>query len=379
MAQAHIAVKKPLHVTFVDLKKAFDSVIHTKMLDVLQDFNAPADVLRLIANLYSRAKGTLTWKGLSTPMFKTPVGVRQGCPLSPTIFNLYTEAMMREWTRATEHLVPPDVEGFTTNELRYADDIALLALSANDAEIQLQSLGVIASQYGLQLHPDKTEYMVIQPTLDNLSISYNGTAIKRVTSFRYLGSVLSYNTDDSVEIRSRIAMAKQSINQCSYIKSTHIDLEVKMLLIKSLVMAKLTYGASTWTMKKNDLVALDAFGRTIWRRLLGLTWSDRISNDHLQHLIGDRWLFSSDTILEQQAKWHGHCVRKGLAPMMSGLPSGARRSAGRPRARWMDGLKSWSGLSASDLATAGWSRILLQKLQPDTAYSMTLRSASTSR
>lgn len=103
ISQAYLTVKQPLHLVFVDFKKAFDSVSHSKLFSILREFNTPEDVVRLIENLYNTASGTINWKGASTNRFNTPVGVRQGCPLSASCFNLYTEHLMRLWYILIQH------------------------------------------------------------------------------------------------------------------------------------------------------------------------------------------------------------------------------------------------------------------------------------
>ena len=171
LAQAYLAVKQPLHLIFVDFRKAFDSVIHTKLFEMLRRLGMAEDLVRIIENLYGNAHGTISWKGhISTP-FPTPAGVRQGCSISPSLFNIYTECIMREWYERTNHLVSPNADGCASKEQRYADDLVLMALSAADAEEMLKTLGDIADDYGLVIHPDKTDYMVIQTSMSDDTIS----------------------------------------------------------------------------------------------------------------------------------------------------------------------------------------------------------------
>ena len=294
VCQAHLAVKRPLHVVFVDFKKAFDSVLHSKLTSILRELNTPEDVVRLIEDLYSKAHGTITWKGEKTAPFNTPVGVRQGCPISPALFNLYTEHLMREWTVETAHLTSPDVEGVQCTEQRYADDLVLMALTAEDVQEMLATLGVVAERYGLHIHPEKTEYMVIKSTMDDATISYSGNMLKRVSRFKYLGTTITHDLDDAMEIRCRIAIAKETLNRCTYLKSTRINITTKLHLIKALVASRLTYGCCTWRVKTAEAKRLDAFGREIWRRHLGLSWQDMVSNKELERRIGGRWTFSTD-------------------------------------------------------------------------------------
>ena len=266
LAQAYLAVKHPLHLIFVDFRKAFDSVTHTKLFEMLRRLGMAEDLVRIIENLYRNAHGTISWKGHSSVPFPTSAGVRQGCPISPSLFNIYTECIMRKWHERTNHLPSPNVDGCASKEQRYADDLVLMALSAADAEEMLKTLGDIADDYGLMIHPDKTEYMVIQTSMSDDTISYRESPLKRTSEFKYLGTYITYNLNDSREIRARVAMTKATLNNCAYLNSNHISMDVKLHLTKALVASRLTYGCSTWTIKATDMNRLDAFGREIWRR-----------------------------------------------------------------------------------------------------------------
>ncbi|PIK36142.1 hypothetical protein BSL78_27031 [Apostichopus japonicus] len=119
-------------------------------------------------------------------------------------------------------------------------------------------------------------------------------------------------------------MTKATLNNCAYLKSNRISMDVNLHLTRALLASRLTYGCSTWTIKAADMNRLDALGREIWRRLLRLTWKDHVSNDELNTKIAGRWLFSSETVLQHNAKWFGHSVRCGglTCAVLCGLPCG---------------------------------------------------------
>ena len=76
VSEAYYTAKTPLHLVFVDYKKAFDSVNHELMFAKLSELGVEGDVLRLIEDLYLNANGQLRWKGQLTQVFDTPAGVR---------------------------------------------------------------------------------------------------------------------------------------------------------------------------------------------------------------------------------------------------------------------------------------------------------------
>ena len=97
VAEAYSTGKRPLHLFFVDYKKAFDSINHALLFVKLHDFDVEWDVMRLLEDLQMNPNGQLRWKGWMTDEFETLVGIRQGCPLSLILFSLHTECLMQEW------------------------------------------------------------------------------------------------------------------------------------------------------------------------------------------------------------------------------------------------------------------------------------------
>ena len=361
VSEAYLAARQKLHLTFVDYRKAFDSVDHPLLFSKLRELKVDEDVVRLIENLYSNANGYLSWKGGFTETFATPVGVRQGCPLSPVLFSLYTECLMREWYRRTARITSPNVNGMESSELRYADDLVMMALERADAERQLNILGDISKDYGLIIHPGKTEYMVIDSNIDDETIQYGETPIPRVNSFKYLGTTITHDLNDSNEIKMRVGMGKAAMRNCRYLKMERVSIDLKVALIRSLVLSKVLYGSNTWILKKADIKKLNAFGREIWRHLLRITWEDKVSNEQLQDMIGDKWLFSANDVLTRKASWCGHVIRQEgiIMESLCGLPNGYRRRPGGQRKRWLDNVIDWSGRSSKEIFEMARARVQL--------------------
>ena len=115
--------QKNIYFCFIDYTKTFDSVDHSKLWKILQDH-----LTCLQRNLYAGQEATVRTGHGTTDWFQMGKGVRQGCILSPCLFNLYAEHIMRN-DGLGEAQAGVKIAGRNINNLRYADDITLLAES----------------------------------------------------------------------------------------------------------------------------------------------------------------------------------------------------------------------------------------------------------
>ena len=135
-------------------------------------------------------------------------GVRQGCCRSPVLFNIYSEAMIREAMEDTESGVK--VGGKVVKSIRFADDKAIIASSEVGLQDLIDRLVESGKGYGMKIN-NKTKVMVITKTQRNIAININGTQLEQVRNFKYmyLGSTLSSDARCGQDIRNRIAIGKE--------------------------------------------------------------------------------------------------------------------------------------------------------------------------
>jgi len=113
-----IEVNKDLYLCFIDFNKAFDKVRHNKLLNMLQDLDMDGKDIRFVRNLYWEQSAAIRHQNELGNFAGIKRGVRQGCVLSPDLFNLYSENIMRH----LDGIGGLIVGGYTLNNLRYADD-----------------------------------------------------------------------------------------------------------------------------------------------------------------------------------------------------------------------------------------------------------------
>ena len=116
--------RKVIYFSFIDYAKAFDCVDHNKLWKILKEMGIPDHLTCLLRNLYAGQEATVGTGHGTTDWFQIGKGVRQGCILSPCLFNLYAEYIMRnaglEETQAGIKIARRNI-----NNLRYEDDTTL--------------------------------------------------------------------------------------------------------------------------------------------------------------------------------------------------------------------------------------------------------------
>ena len=119
-------LQKNIYFSFIDYAKAFDCVDHNKLWKILKDIVIPDYLTCLLRNLYVGQEATVRTGHGTTDWFQIGKGVRQGCILSPCLFNLYAEYIMRN-AGLHEAQTGIKIARRNINNLRYVDDTTLMA------------------------------------------------------------------------------------------------------------------------------------------------------------------------------------------------------------------------------------------------------------
>jgi Reverse transcriptase (RNA-dependent DNA polymerase) len=148
---------------FIDISKAFDSVCCQKLLHILQQYGAGPNILNLLSNFWQQLWVAPKQAGFYGPYIKSDRGVTQGDPLSPILFNIIFDVIVRETKRVTTHL-----DGFI---IFYADDGLIVSNSLENIQYYLNVINTLLSYVGLTTIANKTKILVGHPTIYNHRIS----------------------------------------------------------------------------------------------------------------------------------------------------------------------------------------------------------------
>ena len=234
------------------------------------------------------------------------------------------------------------------NNLRYADDITLMAESEEELKSLLMKVKEESEKVGLKLNIQKTKIMASGPIT---SWEIDGEIVETVSDFILGGSKITAECDCSHEIKRRLLLERKVMtNLDSIFKSRDITLPTKVRLVKAMVFHVVMYGCESWTVKKAECRRIDAFELWCWRRLLRVPWTARRSNRSILKEISPG-ISLEGMMLKLKLQSFGHLMwrvdslEKTL--MLGGI--GGRRRRGRQRMRWLDGITDSMDLSLSEL------------------------------
>ena len=293
-------------------------------------------------NLYNKSISAVRVDSELTDWFKTIVGVRQGCCLSPYLFNLILEAMIKY---ATYNYSLEDtginMYGSTVNNLRFADDIDLIAKSEQDLQTLTSGIHLASEKFGLKINCEKTKTVAISRERTAVNIRIGQSAVEQVEDFVYLGSVITQDGKCEEDIRRRIGKASSVMGRLGKIwKDTYISLETKVMIYEALVKSVFMYGAECWTLRKEDERRILVAEMGWLRKIAGISRRERRRNEDIRAELAQT-VTLVDRIQEKRLQWFGHVERmktdrlpvKALHAKIEG-----KRSRGRQRKRWIDNV-----------------------------------------
>jgi len=178
-------------------------------------------------------------------------GVRQGCNLSPDLFNMISEDIMKMALENVKGGVA--VDGLNVNNLRFSHDIDLVSESPQQLQELTTEVNKSSKRFGLRINEQKTKTMVIGKKHEDINILLGNSTLEEVEEFVYLGSLLTEDVNCVKDIRRRSSLTSAMFGKLNRIwKSSNISLWTKIKAYEALVIPVFTYGFECWTLKKCD-------------------------------------------------------------------------------------------------------------------------------
>ena len=231
------AFQKNIYICFIDYTKAFDCVDHNKLWKILKEKGIPDHLTCLLRNLYGGQEATVRNGHGTTDWFQVGKGIRQGCILSPCLFNFYAEYTMQN-SGLDEAQAGIKNYRRNINNLIYADDTTLMTES-EEIKSLLMKVKEESEKVGLKLNIQKTKIMASGPLTP---WQIDGETVETVTDFILGGSKFTADGDCSHEIKRCLLLGRKAMtNLDSILKSRAITLPTKVHLVKAMVFPVVMY------------------------------------------------------------------------------------------------------------------------------------------
>ena len=351
-----------VYVAFIDLSKAFDSVDRELLWMILRKCGCTERFIQLIRSLHDGMSVRIRLgEDLSDP-FEVSCGVKQGCVLAPVLFNIYVQCVTRllALTLDQSHRIQLnyrmdrnlfDLKKLKAKtkisqnellELQYADDCAMVADSPEVLQSVLEHTSNFYKKLGLSINIGKTEFLRYSPSASQnpVNIHIDGIPLKEVSCFKYLGSHISANCQMDDELNFRLQKATSAFGRLrkKVFENNNLALHTKVLVYNAIVLSSLLYSCETWTLYRHQLRTLESFHMKSLRRIIGVSWKDRVPNSEVLKRTKSSSL--ENRIYRAHLRWVGHVIRMDdhrlPKQLLYGELAQGERTVGRQKKRYRD-------------------------------------------
>ena len=282
--------------------------------------------------------GTIDW-------FQIGKGVSQGCILSPRLFNLYAEYIMRN-SGLDEAQAGIQFAGRNISNLTYTNDITLMAESKKELKGLLMKVKEENEKVGLKLNIQKTKIVASSPIT---SWQTDGERMGTMTDIILGGSKITADGNCSHETKRHLLLGRKAMtNLDSILKSRDSTLPTKVHLVQAMVVPVVMYGCERWTIKKAERQRIDVFELWCWRRLSRVPWTASRSNQSIRKEISPEYSLEVLMLkLKLPILWPPD-VKNWLIRIDPDAGKDWRQEEkGTQRMRWLDGITDSMDMSLS--------------------------------
>ena len=336
----------PLTITFIDFKKAFDSINREVMFSVLRHYGIPDKLVKAIGALYNNSKSAVMVDGNISEPFQVTTGVLQGDVLAPFLFIVLIDYMLQKATEDSDSGVVTHPRqsrrhpAKVLNDLDFADDIALLESSIPRAQAQLTRTAAAAEDLGLIISVPKTEYMTVNCS-SHPTLQVYGKCINHVSDFKYLGCRMASSYKD---LTRRKALAWSAFWKLEHIwRSTIIPVDMKVGLFNTTCVTVLLYGCESWVLTSDMENKIYSFATSCYRVMLNIKRIDHVPNSRIYDDTNTEPLVNRVRL--RQLKFLGHILRmpeeEPCRLYALYTPSHGRRKPGRQRTSYLSYIQNY--------------------------------------
>ena len=297
ICEKYLGMGKDVYFAFLDLEKAYDRVDRDAMCNVLRFYGTDGRLLLGVKSLYVGSKACVRVGNEVSEWFPVRVGLRQGCVMSPWLFNLYIyiDGVVREVNARVLgrglKLVDGNDNEWELNQLLFADDTVVVADSERKLCQLVTEFGRVCERRKLRVNVGKSKVMMCTRNEDGASQNamLNGEALEEVDQIKYLGSVIAANGGVEADVRHRVNEGCKVFGAMKGVmKNRGLGMNVKKVLHEKVVVSAVMHGSESWGMKVSEGRKLNVFEMKCLRSMTGVSWLHRVRNEIVRARIGVR-------------------------------------------------------------------------------------------
>ena len=253
--------RRNLYICSIDLKDAFGSIPHGYILHTLNQMNFPQEIQEIIEDSYCRSEARIYMEGKVSKSFEIKRGVKQGCPVSPLLFNLCLNPLLTEVELAHEGYRLDEDTKITIQA--YADDIVLFSETREEMNDILQTVQEFFNYSKLQVNVNKCKMMSYiladgKRYFDEENFTLGNQQIPNATladNIRYLGTDVS--TAETIRVKGTEHCIKSVETLIDKIDNSVLSLSQKIYAIRTFAIPKLDYLLTNGRVSLNKMNSID--------------------------------------------------------------------------------------------------------------------------
>ena len=274
---------KKTYAFFLDVQKAYDTVWHNGLWVKLWDLGVRGRMWRVIKRMYEASRSAVLLDGEKSASFSVEQGVAQGCSLSPILFSVFINDLLKEVEKAELgiHLG----EGGKIGGMLFADDFVGLSDSKEQLQKLIDVVYSYCSKWRLKANITKSAVMVFTKEAVEGTWRWGEHDLPSVAKYTFLGIDFASNGAWDGHIKKVLDCGRKKVNQLhSVISNRDINLSARRLLLLSVVRPSLEYGSEVWEGNKSQAAALESVLLGGGKRILGC--SSKTCNEAVRGDLG---------------------------------------------------------------------------------------------
>ena len=291
----------------MDLEKAYDKVCREELWEALLRYSG---LLRVITSMYQASEACMRVDGEMSEWFEVKQGVRQGCPLSPWLFNIFLDMVVREARTNFHGGVNLDI--CQLQVLLFADDTVLITEREEDLQHNIRALQTAVKEHKLAVNWTKTNMMAIGREITGCTckVEVDGHNVDNVSEAVYLGVKFSEDGRMEGELERRIGIGMSTVGamKVNVFENRGLSWKAKMQVYNAMVVPTMTYGCESWVWKVKEKSRLQATEMSILRKVAGVTRMDHIRNEEIRHRLQQRSIVN--VVRERRDRWRVKVMEK---------------------------------------------------------------------